>query len=130
MKTQNHAYGPHLMLDLNDCDPAILDSLESCFHILNTLPTLIGMHKITQPYVFRYEGRFPGEAGITGVVIIAESHISLHTYPQKKYIFIDLFSCKPFDTEMAKTELIRYFKSKKPTTFLMERGKDFPSEHA
>jgi len=129
MENQIHGYGPHLMLDLNECDPAILDNLEACFKILNDLPAQIGMTKITQPYVFRYDGHFPAEAGITGVVIIAESHISLHTYPEKKYIFVDLFSCKPFDTETAKEKIIAYFQSKKPTVHMIVRGKDFPTDN-
>ncbi len=119
-------YGPHLMLDLNDCDPAVLDSLEACFKLLNELPPQIGMTKITQPYVFRYEGRFPGDEGITGVVIIAESHISLHTYPQKKFVFVDLFSCKPFNVDKARNYIIDYFKCRSPKWHLKERGEDFP----
>lgn len=126
MEKIKYGYGPHLMLDLNECNPAILDDLDACFKLLNELPPKIGMHKITQPYVFRYEGRFPGDEGITGVVIIAESHISLHTYPQKNFVFVDLFSCKPFDTQMAQDYIINYFQSKKPQAYLIERGKDFP----
>lgn len=121
-----YGYGPHLMLDLNDCDSAVLDSLEACFKLLNELPPKIGMTKITQPNIFRYEGRFPGDEGITGVVIIAESHISLHTYPRKKFVFVDLFSCKTFDVDMAREYIIDYFKSRSPKWYVKERGEDFP----
>jgi len=54
MTKHTYGYGPHLMLDLNNCNPAILDNLEACFKLLNELPERIGMTKITQPYVFRY----------------------------------------------------------------------------
>lgn len=126
MERIKYGYGPHLMLDLNECNPDVLDNLDACFTLLNELPPKIGMHKITQPYVFRYQGRFPGDEGITGVVIIAESHISLHTYPQKKFVFVDLFSCKEFDTQLAQDYIIAYFQSKAPVVHLIERGKDFP----
>lgn len=126
MEKAMQGYGPHLMLDLNSCNPAILDNLESCYQLLDELPEKIGMTKITRPYVFRYEGKVPGEEGITGVVIIAESHISLHTYPSKNYVFVDLFSCKPFDVEEAKEHIIRFFQSEKPTEHLKIRGADFP----
>ncbi len=126
MERIKYGYGPHLMLDLNECNPDILDNLDACFKLLNELPPKIGMNKITQPYVFRYQGRFPGDDGITGVVIIAESHISLHTYPQKKFVFVDLFSCKEFDTQLAQDYIIEYFQSKAPVVHLIERGKDFP----
>jgi S-adenosylmethionine decarboxylase len=127
MKKQTYGYGPHLMLDLNDCDSAILDDLEACFRLLNELPEKIGMTKITQPYVFRYSGLVPEDEGITGVTIIAESHISLHTYPKKNFVFVDIFSCKPFDVEGARDHVIQFFQSKSPSVHTQERGAAFPT---
>lgn len=118
-------YGPHLTLDLGLCDVRILNSMEACFDFLYKLPNIINMNKITQPYVFRYDGRFPEEAGITGCVIIAESHISLHTYPKKAFAFVDVFSCKDFDTDKAKDYIIDYFLSKSPIYNIIYRGKYF-----
>lgn len=126
MKKQTYGYGPHLMLDLDDCNTTILDDLESCFKLLNELPGKIGMTKITQPYVFRYSGMVPEDEGITGVVIIAESHISLHTYPRKSFVFVDLFSCKPFDVEKARDYIIQFFQSKSPSVYVQDRGTSFP----
>jgi S-adenosylmethionine decarboxylase len=127
MKKQTYGYGPHLMLDLNDCNPAILDDLEACFKLLNELPERIGMTRITQPYVFRYSGPVPEDEGITGVTIIAESHISLHTYPRKGYAFVDLFSCKTFDVEEARDSIVQFFQSKSPVVHVQERGMAFPA---
>lgn len=115
------------MLDLSDCNPEILDDLNACFRLLSELPDKIGMHKITQPYVFRYDAPIPEEQGITGVTIIAESHISLHTYPQKRFVFVDLFSCKPFDVNAARDYVIQYFQSKAPVAHVQERGQAFPA---
>jgi len=127
MKKQTYGYGPHLMLDLNDCNSAILDDLEACFRLLNELPEKIGMTKITQPYVFRYSGLVPEDEGITGVTIIAESHISLHTYPKKNFVFVDIFSCKPFDVEGARDHVVQFFQSKSPSVHIQERGAAFPA---
>jgi S-adenosylmethionine decarboxylase len=126
MTRRAYGYGPHLMLDLNDCDPAVLDDLNVCFDFLNELPSMIGMTKITQPYVFRYAAPEPEDQGITGVAIIAESHISLHTYPKKRFAFVDIFSCKPFDVEKARIHVIRFFESKSPTVYVQQRGAEFP----
>jgi len=120
------AFGPHLILDLNDCNPDRLDDLDLCFKVLDELPDEIGMTKITQPHVFRYRGLVPEDEGITGVVIIAESHISLHTFPRKNYAFVDVFSCKSFDVERAKRYIIAAFESEDPETFVTERGAKFP----
>lgn len=123
--TEQKGFGPHLMLDLSECNRETLESLDLVFEILNNLPEKIGMTKITQPYVFRYNGVVPEDWGITGMVIIAESHISIHTFPEKKYCFIDLFSCKCFDMEKAKKFLIKAFGSKKATVNFVARGLDF-----
>lgn len=119
-------FGPHLMLDLGDCDIARLSDLPYIFNLLNTLPDEIGMTKITQPYVFPYEGLVPDDEGITGTVIIAESHISVHTFPRKRYCFVDLFSCKTFDVDRARERLIEAFGSRRPEVHLVQRGSEFP----
>jgi len=126
MDKRAHGYGPHLMLDLSDCNATILNDLETCFGLLNELPMKIGMTKITQPHVFRYNAPVPEDSGITGVTIIAESHISLHTYPSKNFAFVDLFSCKPFDIEAAKDYVIQTFQSKSPEFHVQTRGESFP----
>lgn len=127
MEKQIGGYGPHLMLDLGQCNALILNDLDACFTLLNELPEKIGMTKITQPYVFRYSGAVPEDDGITGVTIIAESHISLHTYPKKGFVFVDLFSCKSFDVNKASDYVVRFFESKSPSVHVEERGEAFPA---
>jgi S-adenosylmethionine decarboxylase len=80
---------------------------------LNDLPVKIGMTKITAPYVFPYSGKVPEDKGITGIVIIAESHISVHTFQERDYVFIDVFSCRDFDTKSAAKYIINAFEAKK-----------------
>ncbi|MGA0242303.1 MAG: S-adenosylmethionine decarboxylase family protein [Candidatus Marinamargulisbacteria bacterium] len=124
---QEKGFGPHLMLDLNQCNEQALDSLITCFQLLDELPNHIGMTKITQPHVFPYDGLVPEDRGITGTVIIAESHISIHTFPLKSYAFIDVFSCKPFNVDAAVAYCIGLFDAKDPDIHLTQRGRQFPS---
>src|SRR5919197_135594 len=91
----------HLVVDGFVDDPTRISAIEPIFDLLNSLPDQIGMTKITQPYVFRYHGVVPEDWGVTGMVIIAESHISVHTFPEHKRFHMDVFSCKPFDSEAA-----------------------------
>lgn len=121
-------FGPHLMLDLNDCDPEKLNDYNFCFKLLFDLPDKVNMTRITQPYVFPYSGLIPEDEGITGFVVIAESHISIHTFPKKNYAFIDAFSCKDFEVEKVREYFIDAFKSKDPQTFYVERGLKFPRD--
>ena len=118
-------FGPHLMLDLKECNEERLRDYNLVFEILHDLPEKIGMTKITQPYVFPYSGLVPEDGGITGVVIIAESHISIHTFQEKDYCFIDVFSCKDFDVDYAVKYLVNAFESRKYDKRVVRRGKDF-----
>ena len=119
-------FGPHLMLDLSDCDPFILQDVTKCLQFLIDVSDAIGMTRITQPYVFPYSGVNEEDWGVTGSVIIAESHISIHTFPFKKYAFVDIFSCKPFDMEKATHFTCKYFNCKNPDVHYASRGISFP----
>lgn len=121
-------FGPHLMLDLKGCNPTKLANLELIFSVLNDLPEIIHMNKITQPYVFPYSGLVPEDKGITGFVVIAESHISIHTFQEKSYAFVDIFSCKDFDYDTATHYIIDTLESTEPEVHMVERGIDFPRE--
>lgn len=119
-------FGPHITIDLKGCPKQILADYELHFNFLKSLPEMIAMTPITQPYVFPYSGLVPEDRGITGILIIAESHLSIHSFEEKGYCFIDIFSCKPFDYELAINKTLEIFK---PTTHeinVVQRGKDFP----
>ena len=118
-------FGTHLILDLRCCDENKLKDYKLIFDILYELPEKIGMTKITQPYVFPYSGLVPEDKGITGIVIIAESHISIHTFQEKDYCFVDVFSCKPFDYKYASDFIITAFNSKDYDEKVIERGINF-----
>ncbi len=125
MKERRESFGPHLMLDLRKCAKEKLSDYDHIFNVLYELPKAIGMTKITQPYVFPYSGQVPEDKGITGTVIIAESHISIHTFQEKDYVFVDVFSCKDFDVEKAAEYVINAFESKDYDKHIVNRGKDF-----
>jgi S-adenosylmethionine decarboxylase len=59
------------------------------------------------------------------VVLIAESHITIHTFPDKDHAFIDIFSCKDFDTDYAVNYMINLFEAKEHEVSLASRGTEF-----
>jgi S-adenosylmethionine decarboxylase len=95
----------HLIIDGYSSNQQILQDEVALRQMLDTLPSRIGMTKISEPFVFRYTGDKPEEWGISGFVFIAESHISFHTFVELSYINIDVFSCRDFDVDKA----IEYF---------------------
>ncbi|OGB89584.1 S-adenosylmethionine decarboxylase proenzyme [candidate division WOR-1 bacterium RIFCSPHIGHO2_01_FULL_53_15] len=121
-----YGFGPHLMLDCYGCPKEKLADMDLIFAALDTLPAKIGMTKIMPPYVFKYSGKVAEDWGISGVVLIAESHISIHTFPDKEHAFIDIFSCKDFDTDYARRELLEIFDATHHEVILLNRGVEFP----
>lgn len=121
-------FGPHLMIDGYHADPALLDSIDVVTRVLDDLPDQMEMTKITPPNVMRYSGLRPEDAGVTGVVIIAESHIAIHTFPHKGFLSIDIFSCKSFDAQKAVQSLIDAFRIGRCDTHFINRGKEFPKD--
>jgi len=121
-------FGPHLMLDGYGCDMARLQDLNLVYRILDDLPNRISMTKIMPPYVFKYSGLRPEDWGLSGFVLIAESHVSIHTFPEKNFVSVDIFSCKAFDTDFASDYLKREFGMAKVDSTVLDRGTEFPKE--
>lgn len=65
---------------------------------------------------------FGEDAGITGVAILAESHISIHTWPEINYIALDVFVCGTCDPHQALTVLRSTFEPKKEAISEYTRG--------
>ncbi|OGC23009.1 S-adenosylmethionine decarboxylase proenzyme [candidate division WOR-1 bacterium RIFOXYB2_FULL_42_35] len=118
----NYGFGSHLMLDCYGCPKDKLADVNFIFDLLNDFPKKINTTKIMAPSVFKYQGKAAEDWGVSGVVLIAESHISVHTFPDKQHAFIDVFSCKGFDTDLAREELIKAFEATTHEVTILDRG--------
>lgn len=98
------------MLDGYKGDPEKLNDEKLVLNCLNELPGLLGMNKLSEPEVYfalSNDKKDPG--GWSGFVVIAESHISIHTFPARKFVSIDAYTCKNgMDVEF----IVNYFKEK------------------
>jgi len=102
--------GSHLMLDCFGCKKESLDNEDLIRSFLNELPEQLGMKKLIEPHIVCYEGGNSWDkGGITGFMLIAESHISIHTFPYDGFFTADVYSCKPFDLEKAVDIAKKYF---------------------
>src|SRR5688572_26192810 len=84
------------------------------------------MTKISQPFVMPYVGDKPEDWGVSGFVLIAESHIAIHTFPDRGYVWVDVFSCKEFETEGATDIIVDAFGLTSITEHVLERGLEYP----
>lgn len=116
------------MLDCYGCAGERLTDLDLVYEALDTCPGEIGMTKIMPPYVFRYRGKVADEWGVSGVVLIAESHITIHTFPEKGYVTIDIFSCKAFDVDRALELFRHWFRPDRVEHRVVGRGMEYPRD--
>jgi S-adenosylmethionine decarboxylase len=115
----------HLIIDGFGSNRELLESEELVYQFLDDYPAQIGMTKVAPPHVFRYIGSKPQDWGISGLVIIAESHISIHTFPERCYVNIDVFSCKDFDAEQAIQDVQAKLELTKLRSYLLNRGLEY-----
>jgi len=94
--------------------------------LLDRYPAEIGMTPIAAPHVTRYVGSKPEDWGISGFILIAESHIALHTFPHHGYLWLDIFSCKGFDAEPVIVDIRRQFELTDTRIHVLERGLEYP----
>jgi S-adenosylmethionine decarboxylase len=90
-------YGTHLLLLLSSIENGeALDSPAGLCKFLVDLVTRVGMRVLDGPRVVT-ESTDSEKYGHSAVIILYESHAAVHTYPAHASLFLDLFSCKPFD---------------------------------
>ena len=124
-------FGPHLMLDLYGCKSEKLLDKNFALNFLDELPKILGMKKVSGPHMLEYPANPEtwDKGGISAIVIIAESHISIHTFPHPNgYMNIDIFSCKEFDVDLAVQKISEAFGAEKFEKNLLWRGREFPKE--
>jgi S-adenosylmethionine decarboxylase len=118
----------HLIIDGFGASQEALSSMEHIYKVLDRIPEDIGMTKLSAPCVFRYKESPHKDWGLSGFVVIAESHICVHTYPLRGYINVDIFSCKEFDAEQVKAFIKDAFSLKKTQVHLIRRGVQYMEE--
>lgn len=103
-------FGEHLTIDGYFGDKEKLNSKDLVLLCLNELPEKMEMNKLSNPQVFFAKpNHIKDPGGWSGYVIIAESHISIHTFPNRGFVSIDAYTCR---CGMDKDFIINYFKEK------------------
>ncbi len=112
-----YALGKHLLVELKDCNPEILKSLDK---VKNAMVSAAKKARATIIDVSFHEF---SPFGISGMVVIAESHLSIHTWPEYGYAAVDIFTCGDIIKPAAAAQfLIEKFRCKNPSVVEMKRG--------
>lgn len=124
-------FGIHLMVDGYGAPKELLKDPVALKHMLNTLPAKMGMHTISTPLVVEVgpkNRKDPG--GLSGFVLIAESHISFHTFPERGFVTIDVYTCHDeLDTDKLIAEFKKAFQYTDAETHIITRGIKYPSNN-
>jgi S-adenosylmethionine decarboxylase len=111
------ALGRHLLLELRECNVAVLDDLAYLENALVSAAVESGATVLDKSF-----HQFAPQ-GVSGVVLIAESHLSLHTWPEHAYAAVDIFTCgTTVKIEVAADALITRLGSKDPSVLEVKRG--------
>jgi len=116
----------HLTIDGFGGERELLSSETLVRSLLDRYPAEIGMTKISEPHVIRYLGEKAEDWGVSGFVLIAESHIAIHTFPERGYVWVDVFSCKEFETDVAVDSIVDAFGLTHITSHVLPRGLEYP----
>ncbi|RKX51822.1 MAG: S-adenosylmethionine decarboxylase proenzyme [Thermotoga sp.] len=79
--------GRHLLAEFYDCDSNILRDLETIREYLKKAA------EVANATIVNWTFHQFSPQGVSGVVVIAESHLAIHTWPEYRYAAVDLFTC-------------------------------------
>ena len=112
-----NALGRHLLLELFDCDLDAINNVEA------VKGALIEAAKRAQATIVDVVFHEFNPFGVSGVVVIAESHLSIHTWPEYRYAAVDIFSCgEILQPEIAASYLVEQFGAERTSVVEMQRG--------
>jgi S-adenosylmethionine decarboxylase len=108
--------GFHTLLEFKGCT-SIIDNIEKVEAIM------LKAIKIAKVTLVKKEFHKFSPYGISGVLILKESHFSIHTWPENGIALLDLFTCKKINTNKVIKFLYKKFKAKDKIILNLERGK-------
>ena len=86
-------HGTEWIIDAHGCNPAALRDLERLGALFDRLTAELRLTPVAGPVWHT----FPPPGGITGFVVLAESHLACHTFPEFGSICVNVFCCRPRD---------------------------------
>lgn len=120
MFSENKISGKHMIIDLKEIkNHALIHDLDKIKILLDTI-----CEKYDFSILNKSEHKFEPE-GITILYLLSESHLSVHTFPEKQYVAIDLYTCRDYADNMVYDEiydfLVESFQAKKEAPTIIDR---------
>ena len=116
--------GKHIIMDMYDIDIEKMKNINSseqkkeCWDIfIRNCFTEANITLLDETW-----NNFNNMGAFTALYLLAESHLSIHTWPEHQYIALDVFTCGNSDTNLVVEKIVDYFQPKNKTLITLERG--------
>ncbi len=111
------ALGRHVLAEMYGCDPGALDSVERVRDVMVDSAIKAGA-EVREVAFHKFSPQ-----GVSGVVVISESHLAVHTWPEFGYAAVDVFTCgERVDPWDAINAIAEQFRSQQLTASEIKRG--------
>lgn len=108
--------GRHLLVEYFGCNPSLLDDEEGIRTLMRGAAKAAGATEVA--VVFH---RFSPQ-GVSGVVVVEESHLSIHTWPEYGYAAVDFYTCGECDPRRGHVHLMRGLGAAEAEVMKVDRG--------
>ncbi|BDG35791.1 S-adenosylmethionine decarboxylase proenzyme, prokaryotic class 1B [Parageobacillus caldoxylosilyticus] len=108
--------GKHIIIDAFDCDSSLLNNMTHLEQLLTKTAQDAGM-EVLYSYFYQFNPQ-----GITGMLILSTSHISIHTWPEEGYASLDFYTCGKQDPMDQVESLLKGLSSKRAMVYSLFRG--------
>lgn len=115
--------GVHWIADAVGCRVDRL-TVSSVREALIELPERLELTRIGDPQVFEHDEVGGAATSIAGIVLIAESHVSIHCFPRDATVHIDIFSCKAMNLDTARNYVENHFAPRAVEENILDRGRE------
>lgn len=124
-------FGEHITIDGYGGNPERLNSEEAISSCLTDLSNALRMRPLMKPIVISApDNHLKDPGGWSGFIIIAESHISIHTFPKRRFVSADVYTCQNgIDVDFVIDFFKRKFKLKNVETHFIKRGIRYPAKN-
>ena len=90
MERRTFGVGQEWLVDASGCDADLLRDLNTLAALFETLVVTLNLKVIGQPQWHA----FPEPGGVTGLALLSESHLAIHTFPEHRYAALSVYSCR------------------------------------
>jgi len=124
-------FGEHITIDGYGGNPERLDSEDAVFSALIEICDALHMRPLMKPTIISApDNHIKDPGGWSGFVIIAESHISIHTFPKRRFVSADVYTCQNgIDQDFVVDFFKKKFQLEDVETHFIKRGTHYPEKN-